>query len=169
MIKQAVRYGLSAAVPAVLDSTNLPNIDVNKITTQLQKLKEKVQDVDVVQIIEQLQKFREQATEQVAAKLPSAENTIKADVEDYILNSFPWHFNRITLVDEFKEVIYDVNADPTTVRRELEELNQEYFTNLLKQRDDISEARVKEIAEQMESDRLEVLETVKQAQAREKG
>ncbi|MEH2117485.1 MFS transporter [Nostoc sp.] len=169
VIKQAVRYGLSAAVPAVLDGTNLPNIDVNKITTQLQKLKEKVQDVDVAQIIEQLQKFREQATEQVTAKLPSPENTIKADIEEYILNSFPWHFNRITLVDEFKEVIYDANADPTTVRRELEELNQEYFTNLLKQRDDINEARVKEIAEQMESDRLEVLETVKQAQGLEKG
>ncbi|WP_375512380.1 MFS transporter [uncultured Nostoc sp.] len=170
VIKQAIRYGLSAAAPAVLDRVNLSNIDVNKITAQLQKLKEKVQDVDVAQITEQLQKLTQQATEQVAAKLPiSPENTIKADVEDYILNSFPWHFNRITLVDEFKEVIYDVNADPTTVRRELEELNQEYFTNLLNQRGDISEARVKEISEQMESDRLEVLETVKQAQGREKG
>ncbi|MEH2256744.1 MFS transporter [Nostoc sp.] len=170
VIKQAIRYGLSAAAPAVLERVNLSNIDVNKITTQLQKLKEKVQDVDVDQITEQFQKFREQATEQVSAKLSiSLENAIKADVEDYILHSFPWHFNRITLVDEFKEVIYDVNADPTTVRRELEEINQEYFTNLLKQRGDISEARVKEISEQMESDRLEVLETVKQAQAREKG
>ncbi|MBD2506636.1 MFS transporter [Nostoc muscorum FACHB-395] len=170
VIKQAIRYGLSAAAPAVLERVNLSNIDVNKITTQLQKLKEKVQDVDVEQVTEQFQKFREQATDQVSARLPiSLENTIKADVEDYILNSFPWHFNRITLVDEFKEVIYDVNADPTTVRRELEEINQEYFTNLLNQRDDLSEARVKEIAEQMESDRLEVLETVKQAEAREKG
>ncbi|MEH2065222.1 MAG: MFS transporter [Nostoc sp.] len=170
VIKQAIRYGLSAAAPAVLERVNLSNIDVNKITTQLQKLKEKVQDVDVDQITEQFKKFREEATEQVSAKLPiSLENAIKADVEEYILNSFPWHFNRITLVDEFKEVIYDVNADPTTVRRELEELNQEYFTNLLKQRGDISEARVKEIAEQMESDRSEVLETVKQAQTREKG
>ncbi|MEH1932697.1 MAG: MFS transporter [Nostoc sp.] len=170
VIKQAIRYGLSAAAPAVLDRVNLSNIDVNKITTQLQKLKEKVQDVDVDQITAQLQKIREQATEQVSAKLPiSLKNTIKADVEEYILNSFPWHFNRITLVDEFPEVIYDVNADPTTVRRELEELNQEYFTNLLKRRDDISEARVKEIAEQMESDRLQVLETVKQAQTQEKG
>jgi hypothetical protein len=170
VIKQAIRYGLSAAAPAVLERVNLSNIDVNKITTQLQKLKEKVQDVDVTQITEQLQKLREKATEQVSAKLPiSLDNTIKVDVEDYILNSFPWHFNRITLIDEFKEVIYDVNADPTTVRRELEEINQEYFTNLLKQRDDLSEARVKEIAEQMESDRLEVLEIVKQAQTREKG
>ncbi len=170
VIKQAIRYGLSAAAPAVMERVNLSNIDVNKITTQLQKLKEKVQDVDVDQITEQFQKFREQASEQVSATLPiSLENTIKADVEDYILHSFPWHFNRITLVDEFKEVIYDVNADPTTVRRELEEINQEYFTNLLKQRDDLSEARVKEISEQMESDRLEVLETVKQAETREKG
>ncbi|MEH1822009.1 MAG: MFS transporter [Nostoc sp.] len=170
VIKQAIRYGLSAAAPAVLERVNLSNIDVNKITTQLQKLKEKVQDVDVDEITEQFKKFREQATEQVSAKLPiSLENAIKKDVEDYILHSFPWHFNRITLVDEFKEVIYDVNADPTTVRRELEEINQEYFTNLLQQRDDISEARVKEISEQMESDRLEVLETVKQAGAREKG
>ncbi|WP_448267233.1 MFS transporter [Nostoc sp. DSM 114159] len=170
IIKQAITYGLSAAAPAVLERVNLSNIDVNKITTQLQKLKEKVQDVDVEQVTEQFQKFREEATEQVSTKLPiSLENAIKADVEDYILHSFPWHFNRITLIDEFKEVIYDVNADPTTVRRELEEINQEYFTNLLKQRGDLSEARVKEISEQMESDRLEVLETVKQAQAREKG
>ncbi|MEH2074334.1 MAG: MFS transporter [Nostoc sp.] len=170
VIKQAIRYGLSAAAPAVLERVNLSDIDVSKITTQLQKLKEKVQDVDVDRVTEQFQKFREQATEQVSAKLPiSLENAIKADVEDYILHSFPWHFNRITLVDEFKEVIYDVNADPTTVRRELEEINQEYFTNLLKQRGDLGEARVKEISEQMESDRLEVLETVKQAQTREKG
>ncbi len=169
VMKQAIRFGLSAAVPAVLDRVNLSNIDVSKITTQLQKLKEKVQDVDVDQITEQLKKLREQATEQVAARLPlSSENTIKPDVEDYILNSFPWHFNRITLRDEFKEVIYDVNADPATVKRQLEELNQEYFANLLKQRGDISEARVKEISEQMESDRSEVLETVKQAQGKEK-
>ncbi|RCJ19812.1 hypothetical protein A6S26_03490 [Nostoc sp. ATCC 43529] len=166
VMKQAVQYGLTAAVPAILDRINMSHIDVNKITNQLQKLKEKVQDVDVEQITKQLQNFREEAT----ARLPiSLENTIKADVEDYILNSFPWHFNRITLKNEFKEVIYDVNADPATVRRELEEINQEYFVNLLNQRGDISEARVTEIAEQMESDRQEVLETVKQAQAREKG
>lgn len=169
LIKQAIQYGLSAAAPAVLERVNLSNIDVKKITNQLQKLKEKVQDIDVNQITEQLQKFRDEATEQVSARLPiSPENTIKADVKDYILNSFPWHFNRITLRDEFKELIYDVNADPTTVRRELEEINQEYFANLLKQRGDISETRVKEISEQMESDRSEVLETVKQAQTGEK-
>lgn len=168
VIKQAVQYGLTAVAPVVLNKVDISDIDVEKIRGQLQQLKDKVQDVDVDQITHQLQKLREQATEQVAERIPAlADNNIKADVEDYINNSFPWHFNRITLKDEFKEIIYDPNADPTTVRRELEELNQEYFANLLTQRNDINETRVKEIAEQMESVRTEVLETVQQAESRE--
>ncbi|GAX44134.1 hypothetical protein NIES4075_51510 [Tolypothrix sp. NIES-4075] len=163
VMKQAIELGLGAAVPAVLKNVNLSNIDLEKITPQLQKLKEKVQDVDVDKIRQQLQNLSQQAT----AKLPATSNTIKTDVEDYILNSFPWHFNRITLKDEFKDVIYDQNADPGKVRRQLEELNLEYFTNLLKQRGDISEARIKEISEQMESDRNEVLEVVGQAEGKE--
>lgn len=66
VINQAVRFGLTAAVPAVLHRLNLSDIDVNKITTQLQKLKEKVKDVDVEEITQQLQNLREQAT----ARLP---------------------------------------------------------------------------------------------------
>ncbi|MBW4450895.1 MAG: MFS transporter [Spirirestis rafaelensis WJT71-NPBG6] len=163
MMNQAIQYGLNAALPAVLKNTNLSNIDLDKITPQLQKLKEKFQDVDVDKITQQLQNLSKQAT----ARLPSAGNTIKADVEDYILNSFPWHFNRITIKDEFKDVIYDPNADAGKVRRQLEELNLEYFSNLLKQRGDISEARIKEISEQMESDRNQVLEIVRQAESRE--
>lgn len=169
VINQAVRYGLSAVAPAVLNKVNLSDVDFEKLTGQLQKLKGKVQQVDIDKITDQLQKLREQTIDTVAQTIPTqSDNTIKADVEDYIQNSFPWHFNRITLLDEFKEVIYDPNANPATVRRELEELNQEYFAQLLTQRGDISEARVKEIASQLESVRTEVLETVQQAQAREK-
>ncbi|BAY42730.1 hypothetical protein SAMD00079811_03080 [Scytonema sp. HK-05] len=169
VMKQAIRYGLSAVAPAVLNRVNLSDVDFEKLTSQLQKLQGKVQQVDIEKITEQLQKLREQTVETVAQTIPAQgdDNTIKADVEDYIQNSFPWHFNRITLLDEFKDVIYDPNANPATVRRELEELNQEYFGQLLTQRGDISEARVKEIASQLENVRTEVLETVQQAEARE--
>jgi hypothetical protein len=163
MMKQAIELGLGAAVPAVLKNVNLSNIDLEKITPQLQKLKEKLPDVDVEKIKQQLQNLSQQAT----AKLPAASNAIKADVEEYILNSFPWHFNRLTIKDEFKDVIYDQNADAGKVRRQLEELNLEYFTNLLKQRGDISEERIQEISEQMESDRNEVLEVVRQGESQQ--
>ena len=95
-------------------------------------------------------------------------NTIKVDVEDYILNSFPWHFNCITVEDEFREVIYDSNANPGNVRHNLEAINQDYFTNLLKQRGDLSENRVREISQQLENIRQEVLPIVQQAQKQEK-
>jgi hypothetical protein len=169
MMKQAIELGLGAAIPAVLKNANLSNIDLDKITPQLQKLKEQFKDVDVDKITQQLQKLSKQATEQVAGKLPAAAptNTIKADVEEYILNSFPWHFNRLTIKDEFRDVIYDQNADAGKVRRQLEELNLEYFTNLLQQRGDISEEQIKEISEQMESDRNEVLEIVRQGEGKE--
>ncbi|MBH8553718.1 MFS transporter [Nostocaceae cyanobacterium CENA357] len=170
VMKQAVQYGLGAAAPAVLNRLDISDIDVGRIRTQLEKLKDKVQDIDVDKITHELQDFTNKTTAQISQNLPiSTSNTIKADVEDYIQNSFPWHFNRITIKDEFQEVIYDSQADPTTTRRKLEEINQEYFVNLLMQRGDISEARVKEISQQMESTRQEVLELVQQTQTREKG
>ncbi len=169
VIKQAFQYALTAAVPAVVNRVDFSEIDVDKISHQLEDLKDKVQEVDVEKITSQLQQLRDQANKQIAQRLPGVPyNTIKADVEDYILYSLPWHFNRITIADEFKNVIYDPNADPGTVRRELEEINPEYLTSLLSRRDDISEARIKEISEQLENIRQETLETVGQAQTREK-
>lgn len=168
ILKQAVRAGVGAALPVVLERVNIKDVDVNKITQQLQQIKEKVQDVDVDKITQQLQQLREKATEQIAQTIPAlSDNTVKADVEDYILGALPWHFNRITLKDEFKDVIYDPNASPGSLRRQLEQLNSDYFTNLLTQRGDITPARVKEIAAQMESVRTEVIEMVRKAESRE--
>jgi hypothetical protein len=168
IMKQAVQYGISATLPTVLKNVDFSNVDIDKLASQLQKLGGKVQNLDVDKITTQLKELKDKATEQVTERLPALpSNTIKGDVEEYLLYSLPWHLNRITIKDEFKELIYDQNADPRTVRRELEELNHEYFTNLLKQRDDLSEARVKEISEQVESIRQEVLATVQQAATRE--
>ncbi|MBW4671249.1 MAG: MFS transporter [Cyanomargarita calcarea GSE-NOS-MK-12-04C] len=168
IMKQAVQYGISATLPAVLKNVDFSNVDIDKLTSQLQKIGGKVQNLDVDKITTQLKELKDKATEEVTERLPVVpSNTIKGDVEEYLLYSLPWHLNRITIKDEFRELIYDQNADPRTVRRELEELNHEYFNNLLKQRDDISEARVKEISEQVESIRQEVLATVQQAATRE--
>ncbi|QOV21683.1 MFS transporter [Anabaenopsis elenkinii] len=162
-IKKGIKYGLSTSVPAILDRVDISDIDLEEITNQIQKLRDKFQDIDVEKITQQLQS-------KIAKRLPQPSyNTIKADVEEYIINCLPWHFNRTTIRDEFQEVIYDPQADPTTSRRELTQISQEDFRNWLKQRGDLSEARVTEITQQMEAIREEVLEIVEQAQIREKG
>lgn len=176
VLKQAIQYGLGAAGTAVLERANISDINVQEITTELKKIGSKAQDVDVNKIIDQLKqvlnKTSEQASKlgtQLGGKLSTQpQNTIKADVEEYILNSFPWHFNSLTIQDEFREVIYDPNANPSTVRHNLEEINQDYFSNLLKQRGDINEDRSREISEQLESIRQEVLPIVQQADKQEK-
>jgi ElaB/YqjD/DUF883 family membrane-anchored ribosome-binding protein len=175
IVKQALEIGLGVTLPAMLKQVDLSQLDVEQVSQQLQQMREKVRDVDVEKITQQLQQIKDQATHQaekfsgaVAERLPaSVNNTIKADVEEYILNSFPWHFNRITIQDEFKEVIYDRDANPSSVRRQLEELNEEYLTNLLQQRGDLSEVRIKEISELLQNTKNEVLETVKQTETRE--
>jgi hypothetical protein len=51
--------------------------------------------------------------------------------------------------DQFRDVIYDQNANPTTLSHQLEEINQDYFVNLLQKWDDITADRIPEIAEQL--------------------
>ncbi|MBD2498184.1 MFS transporter [Nostoc sp. FACHB-280] len=164
-ISKAIQTGLTAALPVVLERVNVSDIDVNKITNQLQKLKDKVQDLDIENISHQLQETLEKTTQ---GRGGSSNSNYRQDVESYIQNSLPWHFNRITIKDEFRDVIYDPQADAETMRRELEGFNQEEFANLLIRRSDISEARVKEIAQQMEEIRQEVLATLQQAEVKDK-
>ncbi len=165
LMQQALKYGLGAAVPAVMKNVHLSDLDIEKIKPQLQKLKEKTPEIDIDKISQQLQNLKEQATQKIQSS--SNNNPIKQDVEGYILNSFPWHFNRLTLKDEFKEAIYDADADPKQVKQRLEEIDKDYLTDLLKQREDLSEARVKEIVGQMEEVRNEVLQTVGEAAEKE--
>ncbi|MBD2491009.1 MFS transporter [Aulosira sp. FACHB-615] len=164
-ISKAIQTGLTAALPVVLERLNAPDIDVNKITNQLQKLKDKVQDLDIENISHQLQETIAKTTQR---RGNLSNSHYRQDVEDYVKNSLPWHFNRITIKDEFRDVIYDPQADAATMRRELEDFNQEEFANLLIRRSDISEVRVKEIAQQMEEIRQEVLTTLQQAEVKDK-
>ncbi|MBW4664327.1 MAG: MFS transporter [Chroococcus sp. CMT-3BRIN-NPC107] len=151
MISQAMELGASTLLGIVLKRTDLSDLDVEKISNQLQQLTGK-------------------ATEQVSkvgtavAQTPALGfNTIKADVDNYLLNSYGWHLNRETIKNEFKDVIYDPQADPATVRRQLEQINKEYFTQQLTARGDLLPAKIAEVAEQLESIRSEVLGSLEDA------
>ncbi|MEW6495785.1 MAG: MFS transporter [Cyanobacteriota bacterium] len=154
--EQAMQLGVSALVGRVLARTDLSDVDVEKISSQLQQ-------------------FTHKATEQaktvsskVSDRLPGQPfNTIKADVENYLLNSKPWHLNRETIKQEFRDLIHDAEAAPGIVRRQLEQLNQDNFVQLLKQRGDFDSEKVSEIAEQLEGIRKEVFDTVESSASQE--
>ncbi len=172
LANQAMKLGFSALVGTALQKVDFSKLDVEKISEQLQSLKDKAPDFNVEKISEQLQSLKDQATEQanklgsqVADKVPSLPSgTIQQDVDDYLLNSYRWHLNRETIKKEFKDVIYDPEADSGTVRRQLEQLNRDYFIQKLTSRGDFLPDQITEITDQLEGIRTEVLNTVQNAE-----
>jgi ElaB/YqjD/DUF883 family membrane-anchored ribosome-binding protein len=104
----------------------------------------------------------------VGDKVPALPfNTAKADVENYLLNTQPWHLNRETIKQEFRDVIYDPEASPGAVLRQLELFNPDYFVGILGRREGFAPEQAAEIAEQLEAVRQEVLEIVQAAAGEE--
>jgi hypothetical protein len=155
-MKRAMQLGVEALVGTVLSRTDLSDLDVEKISGQLQQL---------------TAKGTEQAkslASKVGDKLPALPfNTAKADVENYLLNAQPWHLNRETIKQEFRDVIYDPEASPGAVLRQLEQFNPDYFVGILGRREGFSQEQAAEISEQLESVRQEVLGIVQAAAGEE--
>jgi nucleoid DNA-binding protein len=144
-MQQAMQYGMNTAMGVLLGRTDLSDLDIEAVIDRLKNAKDQVAD------------SANQISDKVPALAPSIPNTIKLDVENYLLNSYPWHFNRETITQEFRQVIYDPEADPVSVRRQLEKLNRANFIDLLQQREEITPVRKNEIADQLEEIRLDVL------------
>ncbi len=145
LVDRAMQF--ATLMGTVMGRTDLADLDVEKILGQLQTAKDKVTQ------------GAQQVGSQVAEKAPGF-SPIKADVENYLLNAYSWHLNRETLETEFRDVLYDPEANPAIVRRQLEQLNRTDFVNLLTQRGDLSVARVAEVADQLETIRTAILGTV---------
>ncbi|MBW4618029.1 MAG: MFS transporter [Cyanosarcina radialis HA8281-LM2] len=153
LVKQAADAGVKSLVTTVADRLDLSDLDVQKISQQLQKLWDKTAEP-----VSSL-------TGQVGEKPPALQSSsIRTDVDNYLLNSYRWHFNRETLMREFKAALYDPEAEPGQVRSELEKLDRNYLTQKLNQRGDLSSEQINEIASQLEEIRTEVFNTVRSAE-----
>ncbi|MBD1897208.1 MFS transporter [Coleofasciculus sp. FACHB-129] len=155
-IQLSVQQGLTTLMGLAMGRTDLSDLDVQTILSSLSKAKDKV--------TEQTDKLATQAG--VKPELPYS--TIRADVDNYLLNTYSWQITRPGLNREFKEVIYDPQGDPGTIRRELEQLDKSYFANLLQQRGVFTQDKINDISDQLEGIRQEVLVTVRAAEEEER-
>lgn len=136
--QQAIQYGIAALFSTILDG--------GEVGKQLKQLPQKVSQ---------------------GLSQKNSDNTIKSDVQDYLLHSKPWHLNRETIKQEFYEVIYDAEANPSMVRQQLEQIDRDLLVKTLKQREEFSSDRVQTIAEQLEGIRQDTLEEVKNTESQQ--
>lgn len=128
-------------------------------------------DLDVEKILSSITSARDKATQQadkMGLPTPSQPySTIRADVENYLYNTYAWQFSNEKIQQEFRDVIYDPAADPGTVRRELEKLDRSDFVDILKQRGLLTSGQIKQTADRLEMVRKGVLVQVKASEEKE--
>lgn len=122
-------------------------------------------DLDIGRILQHLQTWGSKLGEAIDPTLYPAFDPIQADIEDYLLNAYPWHLTHKTVQLEFRDVIYDPEANPIAIRRQLADLDRDFFVALLQQREDLSASKIHKIADRLEEVRQEVLEAVQTAEA----
>ncbi|MHC0062382.1 MFS transporter [Nostoc sp. UIC 10890] len=151
-IQSTLQQGLSALTGVVLGRTDLSDLDVEKILRSLTTAKDKVT----------------QEADKLGLPTPSQPySPIRADVENYLYNTYAWQLSPEKITQEFHDVIYDPAADPGIVRRELERLSRNDFVKILQQRGLLTQGQIQRIADRLETVRQEVLVTVRAIEERE--
>ncbi|MFN6460275.1 MAG: MFS transporter [Nostoc sp. DedVER02] len=151
-MQSTIQQGLSALTAVVLGRADLSDLDVEKILGSLTTAKDKVT----------------QQADKLGLPTPSQPySPIRADVENYLYNTYAWQLSQERIAQEFRDVIYDPAADPGIVRRELERLSRNDFVNILQQRGLLTQAQIQRIANQLEVVRKEVLVIVTGIEERE--
>src|SRR5579883_1405717 len=118
-------------------------------------------DIDVGTVLQHVQSLLSpEASESPDVFTNPFTGTIQADVETYLLTADPWHLTHKTVKAEFEDVIYDPDANPVAVRRQLLPIDRTVFVALLQQRDDLSPARINTIADRLVEVRQVVLKTL---------
>ncbi|MGF2038945.1 MAG: MFS transporter [Nostoc sp. CmiVER01] len=150
--QSTIQQALSALTATVLGRSDLPDLDVEKILRSLTTAKEKVT----------------QQADKLGLPTPSEPYTpIRADIENYLHNTYAWQLSSERIAQEFRDVLYDPAADPGIVRRELERLSRNDFVNILQQRGLLTQAQIQRIADQLEAVRKDVLVIVTGIEERE--
>jgi hypothetical protein len=151
-LQRTLQQGFSTLSGIVLGRTDLSEFDVEKIIGALSQAKDKVT----------------QQADKLGIPTPSQPySPIRADVENYLLNTYAWQLSNEKIAEEFRDVIYDPAADPGKVRQEIESLGRNDFINILQQRGLLTQTEIHRIADQLEATRQSVLVTVIAAQERE--
>ncbi len=131
-------------------------------------------DLDLDKILDRVQSVRQQLgskTEQVAGQLSgggASRNTVRNDVENYLLNAYSWQMNQEAIARDFRDVLYDPSADPAEVRRQLEKIGRPDFVEILSSRGVFTQRRIQEIANSLERVRREVMSTARAVEERER-
>ncbi|MGD1862779.1 MAG: MFS transporter [Leptolyngbyaceae cyanobacterium] len=143
----ALSQGFNALMGTVMGRIDLSDLDVERIGSQ------------VKQVQSQLVNQGDQLARQFNNNKPRY-SLVRADVEAYLFNLYPWQTQPEAMQTQFRELLHDVEADPHALRQEVAALSRSDFESLLESRGVLTPDETARIASQLEQVRIEVLEEV---------
>lgn len=153
-LTQGLTMGFNSLAGLIMGRTDLSDLDAEKIMGQLQQLKEYLGD----------QQGKVQA--QLSGNR-STYNPLRADIENYLHNAHLWQLKSTNLHQEFRDLLYDTEADAGQVVEQLEQINRTDFADWLQQKGLLSQHEIEHISHTLNGIRLEVLNTAVAAKERE--
>ncbi|WP_309736766.1 TIGR04086 family membrane protein [Chamaesiphon sp. OTE_75_metabat_556] len=153
LASQALQVGLSALVSKVVQNANLSDLDVEKVATQVNKVKTAVLGASGGHPSKQEPSAPDEESKPFSV--------IQADLQDYLLSSPAWKLSQANVKQEFKDVVYDPQADPAAIRQQLEPIDRNYFVQTLSMRDDLQPDSIENLATYFDEARSEVLDSTR--------
>ncbi|PZD70948.1 hypothetical protein C1752_08649 [Acaryochloris thomasi RCC1774] len=143
-----VGMGLAQLSSVVMGRSDLSDFDVERITEQIKSAQSQLTD----------------QADQLVAQFSSEEQTpsvIRADVESYLRNVYVWQLSPERLRLDFRQVLYDPEANPSLIRRELEQLNRSFFSDILSSRGLMTQAELHNVTQRLDAVRKDLLREMK--------
>lgn len=146
----ALQQGLSTLMGILLGRADLSDLDLNKIKGQIDRVQHRVQDG--VKKVTQPQ-------------LSPAASVIRADVERYLNETYSWQMTPDRIERDFRQTLYDANADARSVRQGIEAIDPAEFTTILESRGVFTKEKIAELAAILTRVRNRVIEDARAAEA----
>ncbi len=156
MMQQGMMLAFNAALGMLMGRTDVSDFDIEKILSQLQDAKHKVTE------------GTDKVTRQIQGKPAEPYSALRADIDNYVINKYSWQMTPEIIDREFRDVLFDPEADPGLIRQELERFRRGNFVDMLTSRGVFTQAQIQEIASHLEAVRLQVLQTVTRAEEQQK-
>ncbi|MEA5447025.1 YrzE family protein [Leptolyngbya sp. CCNP1308] len=138
-----LNQGLSTLMGIVMGRADLSDLDVQKISGRLKQVQQ--------ELTSQVDTIASQVSDNDRYSI------VKADVETYLLNAYPWQLTTQRMQKEFWDVIYDPFADPGLMRQELMNLDRSFFADLLASRGLLTQGEIANVSRQLEAVRCQAL------------
>lgn len=155
-LQQTLQSGMNTLLGLVVGRTDLSDVDISQILDRIKSTPDKVTE-RATRVVNQLQSGDE----------GEIYSPIRTDVENYLLNTYSWQMTPERVAKDFRNLLYDPEADPEAVADQLSHFNRSYFVELLSSRGVFTQTRIEELANVLEAIRREVIAVAYTARERE--